>query len=851
MPSFLSFNWRKLTAPIICLSLLWLIFGVIDRTWFALDQAPPAWDQGDHLTKAMHHWRIFQQTPWFTSQWWHELWAQAPTQRAPLAYLMTVPFLAIWGGGYDQATLVNLLWTALLMVALYGWGRHCFDALTGQWAATLVLVIPLLVFQRLDYLLDYPLTVSIAFTYWSFTVWRSRHNALGWQSWGWAIASGLGMGLTLLTRTSGLLFLLPGLFWLSGSTYWNLISRYRQRSAWLQLAQWMLMLLVCGLTIRGWFSQNWLTIISTTIESSIHGITFRGDSQGNTLAGWLFYLQNLPEMVSPLILFGGIGCWLALHCHRFYGHKFSGLDLQAVVDHSAATRRTWRWLWVLTISIYILGSLGPNKQPRLLLPWVLPLLLILVRGMTLIVGHWGQKLRWSILGIGAIWVTLSVLPNPIFHPIANRYPYLGAAYPHQEVISSIISTEPYLSHNLGVVVNTPTLNPMNFDFNGAVKGFQVYGRQLGFRPEQAVQDGKSVNWYITKTGEQGEYATIEAGQQQLKNYVAQSKQLTVVKRWQLPDKSELSLHHRLPAPVEVTPIQETTPLRLTQVILPSQIAPHQPIPVTYVWQGDWLSLQSALVLLDWQSSGKSSGKTNVIHDHAIANGEMFGTYAGGWQVVERMVLPPLEVGNYTLKVRLKSLPVKGYQPPNSINQLLNSPDVILKVAAPISENSREESQQNSQQQNEYLPELDRISHFRQLAPLLAQGKLDPVFDMVGRLNQYDPTQAYLTHAQILLESRLQEQPRDSDLLYSLALVHVLQRHVPEAITTFEQITKVDSQNPYAWAFLAFVNLYNFQPQAAQQALAKVEAINPKLPELRTLKIATAIMQFQFTSALQM
>jgi cytochrome c-type biogenesis protein CcmH/NrfG len=85
----------------------------------------------------------------------------------------------------------------------------------------------------------------------------------------------------------------------------------------------------------------------------------------------------------------------------------------------------------------------------------------------------------------------------------------------------------------------------------------------------------------------------------------------------------------------------------------------------------------------------------------------------------------------------------------------------------------------------------------------------------------------------------------------LALVHVLQRHVPEAIATFEQITKVDSQNPYAWSFLAFVNLYNFQPQAAQQALAKVEAINPKLPELRTLKIATAIMQFQFTSALQM
>ncbi|NJK35803.1 MAG: hypothetical protein HC919_13175 [Oscillatoriales cyanobacterium SM2_2_1] len=90
MRFFLSL-WRQ---PFFTLALLWLLCLLGDRLWFSLDQAPPAWDQGDHLTKAMHHWRVFAASghPWFSEAWWRELWAQAPTQRAPWAYLVTVPF---------------------------------------------------------------------------------------------------------------------------------------------------------------------------------------------------------------------------------------------------------------------------------------------------------------------------------------------------------------------------------------------------------------------------------------------------------------------------------------------------------------------------------------------------------------------------------------------------------------------------------------------------------------------------------------------------------------------------------------------------------------------------------------
>jgi tetratricopeptide (TPR) repeat protein len=86
---------------------------------------------------------------------------------------------------------------------------------------------------------------------------------------------------------------------------------------------------------------------------------------------------------------------------------------------------------------------------------------------------------------------------------------------------------------------------------------------------------------------------------------------------------------------------------------------------------------------------------------------------------------------------------------------------------------------------------------------------------------------------------------------SAVLTYILQKQPQPAIATFEKLTNLDSQNPYAWTYLGFVHLYNWQGAQAQVAFDKAAQIAPQLPELRTLNIVAAAMQFNIPKALQL
>src|SRR5689334_15160011 len=94
------------------LVIIWFIGLVIDRLWFFLDESIPSYDQSAHLTTALHHYRIFQNFHPFSSDWWLSLWQLTPSYRAPFLYICTVPFFFLFGKGYDQASLINLIYSA-------------------------------------------------------------------------------------------------------------------------------------------------------------------------------------------------------------------------------------------------------------------------------------------------------------------------------------------------------------------------------------------------------------------------------------------------------------------------------------------------------------------------------------------------------------------------------------------------------------------------------------------------------------------------------------------------------------------------------------------------------------------
>jgi predicted Zn-dependent protease len=150
------------------------------------------------------------------------------------------------------------------------------------------------------------------------------------------------------------------------------------------------------------------------------------------------------------------------------------------------------------------------------------------------------------------------------------------------------------------------------------------------------------------------------------------------------------------------------------------------------------------------------------------------------------------------------------------------------------------------------PELDLVTQLRQAAITLPLGEsaLDNIFAQTGRINQYDPIQDYLKQTEIALKYRLETQEARLDWLYPLALSEVLQRDAEGAIAQFKKITELDSQNPYAYAYLAFVHLYSWQPHAAETALNTALELNPNLEILHTLDGVAALMQGNLIKAYQ-
>lgn len=790
---------------------LWLGVAIADGLWLLNDQAPPAWDQGEHLTRALHFWGVLQQPEWFNPDWWTTLWRQSPGYRAPLVYLATVPIFNLLGRGFDQAVVVNILFAGLLMGLLYGLGRYLFGRLTGLWAAGLSLLVPMIYALRLDYLLDLGLVTAVTATFASLTAWRGAKPG---ARWGWAIAAGLGVGLSILAKPTAVLFLLVPFGWIA-------IESLLTRPRWQHLIQWTLAALVAWAVCGPWIQTNWLTILTNSQSNNASWVApeLVPDSTWSLLS---YYARMVPRLVTYSFLAAGlVGGILGALLLR------SGRGLVRKESFPAALRWRWPWLGSFLLGSYALLTLLQNKDPRHMAPAVPVLVLVLARGLTLWPGRGGRGLRWALAGLMAVLMAVAVLPGgPLPASRLMRTLYAGPPWPHPEVIETILTESPYLRSTVGVIPNTPQINPLTFDFYGAAQDFRVYSRELGFNPEFMPLDARSVPWMLTKTGDQSPTTETKVA---LGERVEQSPEFRLAQTWPLPDGSTLSLHHQTQPPVAVAPSpQATTEVTLAVVELPAAAAPGQTIPVTYGLLGPWDALNHGLLLLSWEPVN-SPGTVGWIHDHGIGLGQLLaapGTVSAtdSFAVTEHlgMVLPEaIAPGTYSLRAEyldrrtgaVKSLNV----PPASLT--------IDPATAPI-----------------LAPEPDLVGVLHGLSQGLARGEIDPIFATVGRINQYDPIQDYLPQAEQAMAHRLSQDPDGLPWFYTQVMAQVLQQDDQGAIATLNQLTTVAPDNIYHWLYLGFVHIYAWQPRQADRALERAAAIDPTLPELQVLQAAAALQR---------
>ena len=183
-------------------------------------------------------------------------------------------------------------------------------------------------------------------------------------------------------------------------------------------------------------------------------------------------------------------------------------------------------------------------------------------------------------------------------------------------------------------------------------------------------------------------------------------------------------------------------------------------------------------------------------------------------------------GTYHLRTRILDPQTgRASELPNAEATIVIDPDTPLAIETP-------------------RPELDLSQQLRQLAAHMPEGfeALDRAFLEIGRINQYDPVQGYATHAQKMLTHRLYQEPDNLDFAYNLVLTAILQRDARGAIAALEPVVQLDPKNPHARAYLAFVQLYNFHPKAAQATLKPALEAAPELPEIQGLSALAALMQ---------
>jgi 4-amino-4-deoxy-L-arabinose transferase-like glycosyltransferase len=806
----------KLSSDRLIVMMISAIAITIHLIWLRLDRSVPTWDDAAHLTNALNYQRVINNIQLFSPDWWHELWAQSPSYTAPFIYILTVPFLNIFGKAVSSGLLVNILFIITTVLTNYTLSKTVFNERTSLWASGLCLMFPALLNVQTMYMLDYGIVAMSCLTFLTLTLWKNAETRLA--SWQWCLIFGLAFGCLMLSKPTGFLFLLfPSIF---------LLGSFIKHRNWLGIFQVGIAIIISWSIFGGWFGQNWVTVITSAVGANAMGKA-EGDPGGGTLEGWLYYIKMLPELISLPILVGSIGMgilWL-------FAKRLSSRSATPIGSNDRIRNRSFLWLLLYCVGGYFFCSLATNKDSRFILP-ILPVLSIfLACSFNLFQTTWAKRLRWVTVSItGAIvlinlfWIpgTDALLKIPYIHYGLIHKTDLRSGFPHQAIISKIAHDRPYLRSTIGVLASSRDLNAENLNLYGSMADFQVYARYFvnsaSDKPALIEKDLKSVNWYITKTGDNG-YINPK-----ILPAIEQNPHIQLDKTWQMPDASIAKLYRRKQMPVIVEAISENIdPVRLEKIV----ISPASGLAVntTYQLSGDRDALQNGLLLMTWQSKDLTWH-----HDRAIGLGNLY---------LQHTNIQNFRVTEHSAMLSPAMLPLGEYQLTATYLDRKTGATFPLVVPKIEVRSTRDDSF-----------EPDAISKLHQLNKSFAQGKIDRVFSETATLNQYDPTQDYLTQAQQAIQARIDRGESQLDLKYTLALTQVLQRQIEPLLDNLTNITQLDSQNSQAWMYLGFVRLYHWQPQAAEIAFSTAAKLPSPPPELATLRVIAALFRCDLWQAWQ-
>jgi 4-amino-4-deoxy-L-arabinose transferase-like glycosyltransferase len=506
-----------------------LIVGV----WNLTDPLPPAWDEAQHLLMAQDfgtHLSRFS-----GDQDWWRVWSHLSQRYPPLTYWLSL----VWGTGFDRsaAQLLNLGLLGVLVAGTYQLGSLLHSRAVGLLAGGLLLLYPAVQGLAHVYMLDLPLTAMVVLAYWGSFGFLIR------PSWRGALGLGLALGLVLLAKWNGILFLLVPLLWIWG-----------HKSRWGGL-QKLLILLTAGLVCWPWYGPNWLFVISNGLQ---YGATthYYVQCPAGSWCWWTTYLLWWPLQMSPVLC----GIPVLVIWQWLQSRQPAPEQPDRPQTPSPLSDRSLLWLVLTLVGGYVLYTLIGIKDPRFTVP-LLPLLALLSAA-----GIW--QMRHSQAGVRGI-LTMGVLALVWSgQPITPGSSPLWHSWGSPAVAAELRQWIPMQPQGLvGVVPNTEVLSAETLTYLARLEQvpttFFPAGQVEAVEWERALADGYVTdladpsNWGIT-----GPYSQRK---QDLAAFLAQSEQ------WQPQDLVELAAVGTLQTYQRLTREQAAANIRL-ELLEPMAVA---------------------------------------------------------------------------------------------------------------------------------------------------------------------------------------------------------------------------------------------------------------------------------------
>ena len=491
--------WGSLGA----LGLLLFFHALLLGRHLSVESRPPAWDQAVQLETAHDDMRAIARGDW------NVLWTLPPKPGMPPfppLYHLSIGWAMDSADPASAALWANVFYMGILLLALWGLGRHFYGDWAGFGAAALFSCFPEVQWLFRETLADLPLIAWTAASYWALFASRRFVDVRVSALFGALAAFGM------LTKWSAFSYYLPVL-WIGWEAWRGGLGRRG-----LGVAAGIFALLVFP-----WYLAEWPVLLPRLLGASADGAV--PVWKGFAALAYIFQLG--------------------------YGFGFPAFLLTLASLFAPWVRRRGGDLWPLMgwlAGSYLFWTLVPNRQLRYLLPGLVPL-------AVLAMGPWPAKLRIGVVVfqlIAALNYGFGVLPHLVFNagltvsafrsdPPKSEDWKIGEILKAAEAARDKTTKAPF--SNLALVGNSKHFNGPTFNWERkrhGVEGLRVRGVNRRFV--------EFCEFVVVKTGSLGppsvigQLGEVRAAMLDPKGWFQRGYR--EIRRFRLPDESEAVLFQR-------------------------------------------------------------------------------------------------------------------------------------------------------------------------------------------------------------------------------------------------------------------------------------------------------------------